>query len=158
MKKISLLFLVSLWLLKLNAQEAMLSSGVNASGTGGSVNYSVGQLVTVTNNGTNGSVSQGVQQPFEIYILTELEQTNGIVLQYSVYPNPATDIMKLKFENYPVENVAYLLFDINGKLIETQKVEGNEVSIFMNNFVSGNYVLKVTKGNSELKAFKIIKN
>lgn len=157
MKKIKILFLFSIGLSKFFAQETMLSSGVNAYGTGGSASCSVGQVVFVSNNGTNGFVSQGVQQPFEISMLTGIEQTNGITLQYSVYPNPTSHIIKLKIENFPVQNGAYLLYDINGVLIETKTLEGNEVSIFMNKFVSGTYILKVTKGNSELKVFKIIK-
>jgi hypothetical protein len=40
-------------------------AGGEATGSGGSVSYSVGQVVYTTNTGINGSVAQGVQQPYE---------------------------------------------------------------------------------------------
>lgn len=46
------------------AQQANVSSGGNATGSGGSVSYSVGQVFFSGNSGTGGSVSQGVQQSF----------------------------------------------------------------------------------------------
>jgi len=43
------------------AQDSTNSSGGNATGSGGTVAYSVGQVVYTTNTGTNGSLAQGVQ-------------------------------------------------------------------------------------------------
>jgi len=47
---------------------------------------------------TSHAVAQGVQQPCEISIGTGIEEVEGITLQCSVYPNPATDILMLKIE------------------------------------------------------------
>ncbi len=58
------IFLLGLGLSELHAQEATLASGGNATGSGGSVSYSVGQVVYTTNIGTTGSVAQGVQQAY----------------------------------------------------------------------------------------------
>ena len=63
MKHKKLLFCTVLLLLSigaLQAQEAVLSAGGNATGNGGSVSYSIGQ-VAYTASGTNGTVTQGVQ-------------------------------------------------------------------------------------------------
>lgn len=64
--KLSALLLLGLGLTGLQAQESVNATGGNASGSGGSASYSVGQVVYTTNTGTNGTVAQGVQQPFEI--------------------------------------------------------------------------------------------
>lgn len=85
-------------LTELRAQDAVPMSGGNASGSGGSACYSVGLVVYTTNTGTNGSVAQGVQQPFEISVVSGIEDAKEITLQYSVYPNPATNYLILKIE------------------------------------------------------------
>ena len=45
------------------AQQATTATGGDATGSGGSAAYSVGQIVYTTHTGTTGSVAQGVQQP-----------------------------------------------------------------------------------------------
>jgi hypothetical protein len=49
------------------AQESANVSGGDATGSGGTVAYSVGQVVYTTNTGSTGSVAQGVQHAFEIF-------------------------------------------------------------------------------------------
>ena len=108
--------------------------------------------------GSNGSVAQGVQQPFEISVVTGLEEAKGINLSVSAYPNPTTDFLNLKVGNYDNTNLSYQLFDISGKLLETKKLVGNQTNIVMSNLVPATYFVKVTDGNKEVKTFKIIKN
>jgi hypothetical protein len=140
------------------AQNSITASGGNATGTGGSVSYSVGQAVYTTNTGTNGSLAQGVQQPYEISVVTGIVEARDISLEIVVYPNPATDFIKLKMENYEVQNLRYQLYDINGSLLQDNKIVGNETSIVMSNYMSATYFLKVTDNNKVIKTFKIIKH
>jgi len=140
------------------AQTSIPASGGNASGGGGTVSYTVGQIVYTKNNGSNGSSIQGVQQPYEISVVTGIEAAKDISLEIMVYPNPATDFVKLKIKNYEVLNLRYQLYDINARLLQDSKVEGNETNIVMSNYVSTTYFLKVTDNNKVIKTFKIIKN
>jgi hypothetical protein len=159
--KLSAVLLLGLGLTGLQAQEAITATDGNASGSGGSVSYSVGQIVYTTNTGTNGSVAQGVQQPYEISVVTGLKEAKGINLICSAYPNPTTDFINLKVDastTLSIQSMSYQLFDINGKLLENKKIEGNETSIVMSNLVPATYFLKVTHDNQEVKTFKIIKN
>lgn len=140
------------------AQESVNTSGKDASGTGGIVNYSVGQIVYTTNTGTNGSASQGVQQPYEISVVTALKEGKDIVLSFLVYPNPTYDFLKLKIENLISENLTYLLYDMSGKFIKSKNIEGAEATISMESLATGTYFLKVTEDNKDIKTFKIIKH
>ena len=155
--KLSVILLLGLGLAGLQAQEAIPTTGGNASGSGGSAGYSVGQVVYTTNTGTNGSVAQGVQQPYEIST-TDIEAEKGITLQCSAYPNPSADYIKLNIENFNTRNFTYQLYDINGKLLETKKIVSNETNIVMSNLVSATYFLRVTEGDKKVKTFNIIKN
>jgi Secretion system C-terminal sorting domain len=142
----------------LDAQSTNSATGGNATGSGGSVSYTVGQITYQTLTGTNYTVVQGVQQPYEISVITGIEETKDISLEIMVYPNPATDFIKLKIKNYEIQNLRYKLYDINGSLLQDNKVEGNETSIILTNFISATYILKVTDNNKIIKTFKIIKN
>jgi hypothetical protein len=133
-----------------------LSSGGNASGTNGNVSYSIGQVVYTTNTGTTGSVSQGVQQPFEIQTVLGNENFN-INLQMTVYPNPTVNNLSLEVKNYNYENIHYQLFDLKGKLISNDKIVSETTTISMEQYPSSVYLLKVVDNNNEIKTFKIIK-
>jgi hypothetical protein len=141
-----------------SAQESVNATGGNASGSGGSASYSVGQVVYTTNTGTNGSVSQGVQQPYVISVVTGIEEAKVINLSVSAYPNPTTDYLTLSIGEFEISNLSYQLYDMNGKLLQSEKISGNQTSIVMSNLVPSSYFVKVIQGNKEVKTFKIIKN
>ena len=48
------------------AQEAVSAAGGNASGSGGTASYTIGQVAYTTNSSASGTITQGVQQPYEI--------------------------------------------------------------------------------------------
>ena len=157
--KLLIAFLFSVSITVLQAQEANLASGNNISGSGGSVSYAVGQVFYTSNSGSTGSVANGVQQPFEISVVTQIVKAKNITLECSVYPNPTTDFVMLKVDaSTTLGNLNYQIYDIIGKLLQSQKIETNESQISMKNYVSGNYFLKITDENSEIKNFKITKN
>lgn len=152
------LFLIGacLALSQVNAQESVLSSGGNSSGSSGNVSYSVGQIFYKTVDGATAYLSQGVEQPFEIQ--TVLGQDNfNVNLELSVYPNPTTDVIYLKIKESNFESIQYQLFDINGRLIENNKVFENSTIIQMGKYPEAIYLLKVLDNNKEVKTFKIIK-
>ncbi|HNW68057.1 MAG TPA: T9SS type A sorting domain-containing protein [Bacteroidales bacterium] len=141
-----------------SAQESVNTTGGNALGGGGSASYSVGQVVYATNTGTNGSVAEGVQQPYEISVVTEIEEAKGINLSILAYPNPTTDYLELKVESEKLKDLSYQLYDMNGKLLQNEKITGNQTNILMSNLAPATYFVKVIQGNKEVKTFKIIKN
>ena len=156
--KLSAVLLLGLGLTGLQAQESINATGGNASGSGGSASYSVGQVVYTTNTGSNGSVAQGVQQPYEISVVTGLEEAKSINLSVLAYPNPTTNYLTLEVKEFELSNLSFQLFDMNGKLLQSEKITGNQTSIVMSNLVPATYFVKVTEGNKEVKTFKIIKN
>ncbi|ESU27107.1 hypothetical protein FLJC2902T_22150 [Flavobacterium limnosediminis JC2902] len=141
---------------QINAQEAIASSGENVSGSSGTISYSVGQIVYTTATGTNGSLSQGVEQPIEIQTLSGADNFN-VSLELSIYPNPTTDLLYLQVKESNFENVQYQLFDFNGRLLENKRVTTASTTIQMEKYPGAIYLLKVLDNNKEVKTFKIIK-
>ena len=156
--KLSAVLLLGLGLTGLQAQESVNATGGDALGSGGSASYSVGQVVYTTNIGTNGSVAQGVQQAFEISVVTGIEEAKGINLSVSAYPNPTTDYLTLEVKDVELLNLHFQMYDMNGKLLQNEKITGNQTSIVMSNLLPATYLVKVIQGNKEVKTFKIIKN
>ncbi len=141
--------------LSAQAQQAATASGGNASGSGGTVAYSVGQIVYTTNTGSNGSVAQGVQQAYEISIVLGVENHQVNLIQ--AYPNPTIDYLTLNVGDSDLSSLNFQLYDITGKLIENKKITSSTETIHMENLPSAMYFLKVTNNNKEIKTFKIIK-
>jgi opacity protein-like surface antigen len=156
--KLCAILLLGLGLTELQAQQNVNAAGGEASGSGGSVSYSVGQVVYTTNTGTSGTVAQGVQQPYEISVVTGIEEAKGINLSVTVYPNPTTDHLTLNIGEFDLSNLSYQLYDINGNLLQTRKITGYQTSISMSNLVPSTYFVRVIIGSQSVKEFKIIKN
>jgi hypothetical protein len=156
-KKIKLSALLLVIGLTAQAQQANPAAGGDATGSGGSVAYSVGQIVYTTHTGTTGSVAQGVQQPYEISVVLSIE--NSLIdLDISAYPNPTTQNLTLSIGNDISETLHFQLYDLSGKIIERRKISNRTETIHMENLATGPYFLKVSNANNEVKIFKIIKN
>jgi hypothetical protein len=141
----------------IQAQETVTTSGGNATGSGGTISYTVGQIVYTTHVSTTGIITQGVQQPYEILVITGIEEAQGISLEISTYPNPVSDVLTLKVENYKSENLTYQLYDVHGSLLQNGEIVLNETIIQTENLAPAVYYLKVSDDQKEVKTFKIIK-
>ncbi len=154
--KLSALLFFSIGLIGVYAQEAIPTTGGMASSNNGSVSYSVGQVVCTYVTNSNGLIAAGVQQPYEISVVSTIEG-DDINLQYSIYPNPTTGLINLKIEKHGSLQLSYLLYNMDGTLLRNTKLTGDEMTIDMKAMVVGTYFLKVVKRGNEVKIFKIIK-
>ncbi|MFC2111187.1 T9SS type A sorting domain-containing protein [Bacteroidota bacterium] len=142
----------------IQAQQVIPAAGGNATGSGGSVSFTVGQIVYSTQSGTNGSVAEGVQQPYEISEVMGIKEARDISLLCTVFPNPTNDFITLKIENYKIKNISYLLSDINGKLLDRSIITDEQTDIVMGNIPPGTYFLQIINKKRKIKTFKIVRN
>ena len=157
LNSIATALLVLLGIAGLHAQETVSATGGDATGSGGSSSFAVGQVIYTTNTGTNGSVAQGVQQPYEISITLGIEVTE-IDLVLIAYPNPTNNTITLNIGNYNNEKLTYQLYDMNGKIVGSKQVVNSSTTIGMQDLPVGNYLLNVFDNNSLIKTFRIVKN
>ena len=139
------------------AQEAVTTSGDEAIGSGGSVSYTVGQVAYTSIKNANNSINQGVQQPYEISVISGVKTGNGIRLEASAYPNPTTDFLKLHIKDYFKYKLSCYLYDDQGKLIRTKEVTEQLTTIPFQNLVPAIYLIKIAGSGTEIQTFKIIK-
>ena len=131
--KLIFIFLLSFALTETKAQQSTIATGGEASGAGGTVSYSVGQVSYTNITNSNGYINEGVQQPYEFFTVG-ISTNNNISLAYTAYPNQTVSSINLKVENTSLENLSYQLYDISGKLLINQKITSNITSITMGSF------------------------
>lgn len=153
------IFLFVLFILSFDsfAQQNTVSSGGDISGSGGSVSFSIGQIDRQTKTSGSGTITEGVQQPYEIMVVTGVENTS-VQLSANAYPNPVVDQLVLTIGQTTFSNVFYTLTDVSGKLISERKISDSRTEIQFKELAQGIYFIKVISGNKEVKVFKIIKN
>ena len=158
-KKLSLIIILLLGMgtTALHAQQDVDAAGGDASGGGGTASFSIGQIIYTYVSGSSGSSNQGVQQPYEFFFPTGIDETKDINLSMTVYPNPTQALVNLKIENQSIEDFSFQLMDPIGRTIITQTINDNLTVIPMDALASGSYILTVSNSGKTIKTFTIIK-
>ena len=156
LRTITTALLILLGTAGLHAQVTVPATGGDASGTGGTAAYSIGQVVYTTNSGITGTVSQGVQQPYEIIAVGTKETELNISLL--IFPNPTADNLTLQIEDYNNEKLSYQLLDIQGKFLGSEEIIAGKTQINMGDLSAGTYLINIIQENRNAQSFIIIKS
>lgn len=154
------LFLLSIFLSGchvLLAQSAFLPAGGEATGVGGTASFSLGQVAYTTDIGDNIVVIAGVQQPYELFIPTDIEVPE-IPFSLEVFPNPTTDILTIKVKDANFHRMNYTLSSLSGKLLKHNTIDAKDTFISLSGLARGTYLLSVHYSKNLIQTFKIIKN
>jgi len=137
------------------AQQTTVTAGGDASGSGGTVAYSVGQVVYTADTDVSGTVSQGVQQAREIFTVDVKEAGSNISL--SLFPNPTNDKLTLQIHGYDSEKLRYHLYDMQGKLLSSGQIVSQQTFINTANLPPATYFINIIQENTSIRSFKILK-
>jgi len=155
-KHLVLLTAAILWAGLIQAQESVNNAGGDATGSGGTVAYSVGQVTYTTNSEISGSVAQGVQHAFEIFIIGVNE--SDLDISVIVFPNPTTEYLTLQIDDYKITKLICQLYDMHSKLLISEQIVSRHTQIKMNNLPSATYFVHIINQDSlKVKSFKVIK-
>lgn len=139
-----------------HAQQSVNASGGDASGSGGTIAYSIGQVAYNSNSNTVGSVSQGVQNAYEIYMVGITETEDDISL--SLFPNPTVDNLILQINNYNNEKLYFELYDMQGKLLDKGNITAQKTKIKTASLQPAIYIINIISSeNKKTQSFKLIK-
>lgn len=142
----------------LSAQEAFVSLGIEGSFR---QSFSAGQMVNTTLIGSSGSASHGVLQTYEISVAPETTGTEtaiGLLVELSVFPNPAADFLILSHQSPGTSQLSASVFNTRGAAIDHRAITDSKTLFDLKHLVPGTYFLRVTEGQNLVKTFKIIKN
>jgi len=144
------------WSSLCNAQESINALGGRDIGSGGSVSFSVGQLVFTTDSQSAGSIVQGIQRPVKIKTTEIIKSENNI--SFKAYPNPTTDDLYLEFSETIDEKLSYQLYDIQGKVLLHNQILLPITQINMSSFSAGTYLIQIYNlQNKPYQTIQIIK-
>ncbi|MEQ8706492.1 MAG: T9SS type A sorting domain-containing protein [Phaeodactylibacter sp.] len=81
-------------------------------------------------------------------------QTETLDLQFEAFPNPVKDWLRLRF---PEDEYRFRLLDIQGRVIQTEKIKGNAHQISTDNLSGGMYLIQLigSDGVSGLKTIVV---
>lgn len=152
-----LLFLIShLFFGNLFAQRNTVSTGGDASGSGGTVSYSVGQIDYSSTSGSSGTIHQGVQQPLEFFNLSIKE--NSFDFAVLIYPNPVVAELHVDLAGISLDFLSFNLTDASGKMIENQAILHEKFTLNMTELSRANYFLNFIKNGKVVGSYQLIKN
>ncbi len=137
-------------------QTSMNASGGSVSNATGSISYSIGQVAYQSTSNTSGSVSQGVQQAYEISTLSLEENKFNFTL--TAFPNPTSENLNLRVGNFNQEKLNYKLMDAQGKTIEQGAIISQETTLDLQQLPTATYFVEVHNEVKKVQTFKIIKN
>ena len=140
------------------SQESILVANCNATGNGGSVSYSVGQVAFNTFQSAGGTVTQGIQQPFEILFMDGIADESTLALDCIVYPNPATSEIRLKVGRVSFDGLSCQLRNPDGLLLKEVNIDSRETIIPTVELPAGIYFVTVIGNHKNLTTWKVIKN
>jgi hypothetical protein len=167
MKKISSLLIVLVsWVTYSFAQsitpQVIASNGTFASAGGYTLSYTTGQPVSSTLTTTSSIITQGFQQPNDIYTGVQTFATPALTAQ--LYPNPAIDQINLVITSSN-NNGTYTvqLVDLLGRVLQqplTTEVSNGQTRFVFNvqNLPSSMYFITVkSSGSDVMHSFKFNK-
>lgn len=153
----SFLFVILLFTpFALFSQQATTASGGSSTGTGGSSEFSIGQPVYLNYSNDSWQISEGVQQPFEIYQLNSLSE--NIEITISIGPNPSSDQLTVFVQSEDSNGLFFKLFDINGKELMNGELSVPYHQFDLKNLALATYTLTLSQNQQLVKTFKLIKN
>jgi hypothetical protein len=137
------------------SQQVVSTAGSTLSNANSSLTYTLGEPVSNTISNASISLTQGFIQPN--VITTILRQNEDWTELISVYPNPATEYLKLKVDTEVFSGLYFFLYDMSGKIYFQIDITEKITDVPIQKLVEGAYILVVMNGDLELIAFKIIK-
>lgn len=143
------------------SQNTITTSGGTAANKHGALSFTLGQVFMENEKTEDIIISEGVQQPFEIFVSSLPGQQIDQPIQVSVYPIPAQNYVTVDIALSPdiiASGIYFLLFDLNGQLIHQGKINTEKYNLHLNSYSKGTYFLNIwSQTTGEISIHKIIK-
>ena len=118
------------------------------------LDWSIGECVTATLGNGTYILTQGFHQNNYSAVKVEDLRTD---IKLSVYPNPATDFVTIKFSAFQKQNIIMTLTNQTGKVLVRKRIVSETEQLDFSSYSCGIYFLTAEFDNQQIKLFKIIK-
>lgn len=156
MRSILLFLFIFSFTNNVSAQQSANTTGKNVSQNNTTISYSIGEVYYNTTTTLSSVITQGIQQPYEIYLISGIGNEKDVQL-ITAFPNPTSSTIKIVIQDIKIDGLNYKLYDLLGKEILSGDITSNQTEVDLNNLMPAVYFIKVFRYNSTIKYFKIIK-
>lgn len=149
-----------------NAQNQSISpQSINSAGTkmsqaNGSLTFTVGELVVLSQTDNDGNTLGGGFSAGATLTTLNVSIPDENMLIVNVFPNPTTELVNVQINHSTIDQVVISISDIQGKEVYNGTYAGisNTIGINTASYPTGNYTLSLKdKNNQVLGTYKIIK-
>ncbi|MBK8497538.1 MAG: T9SS type A sorting domain-containing protein [Flavobacteriales bacterium] len=137
------------------AQSGTVATGGDASGPGGSISSSIGQVGYRAVVSAGGTVGEGVQQAYEYLVLPVYDQVSAWMAFVS--PNPTSDGITVQLTDVLEGKPRFELLDAEGQLVRAGQLASSHAFIPMQELPSASYLLLLYHAGGDHTVFKILK-
>jgi hypothetical protein len=158
MKKTVMSFITACCVLQgqVQSQQVVACAGGAGQNSNTILEWTLGEPVIVTLTSGDIMLTQGFQQP-ELTV-TAILTKEELPFTVEAFPNPTGDLLMIRIEHVELQDFQYVLYDVNGKVLDKKALEGTVTGIVMNYHPSGVYLLRINQSGKEIKMFEIVKN
>ncbi|MGQ9620460.1 MAG: T9SS type A sorting domain-containing protein [Bacteroidales bacterium] len=122
-----------------------------------SISWTLGETLVPTYISQDGSLilTHGFQQKL---IITGIDENLEVPVTVTVYPNPASESVNIKFESMVDRLVRVQITDAEGRIVKTDRIEVSvlQKTINLQDLPSGVYFMRLIKGDL-VNVYKIVK-
>ena len=142
------------------APQSVNSSATSMSQSNGSLSFTVGEVVLLTQTDAAGnSLSSGFTSGATLSTIA-VQETDARVLDVRVYPNPTTELVNVQLNYTTLDRVRVVVTDLQGKQVYSGTYAGiaNVIGIHTAAYAPGTYMLSLLSMDEQLLGtYKIIK-
>jgi len=160
MKRSILIFLSLLLAVSASSQykqDVIASAGGYNTATGITISWTLGETIIPTFTSGDGTLilTHGFQQQL---IITTVEENLETLVTVTVFPNPASDNVNIRFNEAIDDEVKLVIVNSNGKPVKSIVIEATtlEKQINLQDIPAGVYYLRLTKGKLS-NVYKVVK-
>ncbi|HVN58562.1 MAG TPA: T9SS type A sorting domain-containing protein [Bacteroidales bacterium] len=122
-----------------------------------SISWTLGETIIPTFKSGDGTLilTHGFQQKL---IITGIDENIDTPVKVKIFPNPASEQVKIQFDAATDKEVLLYLIDAQGKLVKTDRIDESSVEKTLNleDLPAGLYYLRMIKGNL-VNIYKVVK-
>lgn len=142
------------------APQSINSSASSMNQSNGSLSFTLGELVILTQTDSQGNTLGGGFTSGATISTASIQEPDLNLLNVKVYPNPTTELITVDIQDTKLSPLIIEVSDANGKIVTSGNYTGiaNKIGINSASWNNGIYFLNIKDGNDQLLgSFKIIK-
>lgn len=143
------------------APQSVNSTGLIGTQANGSLSFTVGELVVLSQTDIEGNSLGGGFTAGATLTTVSVQETDVTVLDVKVFPNPISELVNIQVNHAAIHYFRVEIVDLHGKVVYNGNYAGltNVIGINTTSFTPGVYMLSLKNtSNNVLGTYKIIKH